>query len=70
MPSITLRVHMEYVIVESVGSKVLGEVAAKTTIVGDWRKLPSPPVPWLNLGGGGVVSPCIVLKSKLSHRLW
>ncbi|GFX80177.1 uncharacterized protein TNCV_2108211 [Trichonephila clavipes] len=52
MPPITLRVHTEYVLVKSVGAKVLWAVAAETTGAGDWRIFPSPPVPCLNCGGG------------------
>ncbi|GFX50201.1 hypothetical protein TNCV_2782231 [Trichonephila clavipes] len=44
----TLRiVHTEYILVKSVGPKVLWVVAAETTSVGDWRIFPSPPVPCL-----------------------
>ncbi|GFV54884.1 hypothetical protein TNCV_4446601 [Trichonephila clavipes] len=47
----TLRVHTEYVLVKSVGSKVLWVVAAEATSAGDWRIFPSTPVPYLNCGG-------------------
>ncbi|GFT81524.1 hypothetical protein TNCV_3673721 [Trichonephila clavipes] len=52
MPSNALRVHTEYVLVESLAPKVLCAVAAKTTGSGDWRIFPCPPVPSLNCGGG------------------
>ncbi|GFX17191.1 hypothetical protein TNCV_2857141 [Trichonephila clavipes] len=50
MPPNTLRVHTEYVLVESVGSEVLWVVAAKPTGAGDWRVFPTPPIPCLNWG--------------------
>ncbi|GFX82464.1 uncharacterized protein TNCV_2166121 [Trichonephila clavipes] len=49
MPSNTLRVHTEYVLVKSVGPKVLW---AEITSAEDWRIFPSPSVPCLNCGGG------------------
>ncbi|GFU63720.1 uncharacterized protein TNCV_378141 [Trichonephila clavipes] len=52
MPPNTLRVHAEYVLVKSVGLKVLWGVAAETTGAEGWRIFPSPPVPYLNCGGG------------------
>ncbi|GFV88432.1 uncharacterized protein TNCV_1242451 [Trichonephila clavipes] len=52
MPPNTLRVHTEYVLVKSVGPKVLFTVAAETTSAGSWRIFPSPPVLCLNCGGG------------------
>ncbi|GFV56019.1 uncharacterized protein TNCV_2266051 [Trichonephila clavipes] len=52
MPPNTLRVHTEYVLVKSVGPRVLWAVAAETTSAGDWRIFPSPSVPCLNCGGG------------------
>ncbi|GFX44662.1 uncharacterized protein TNCV_4441671 [Trichonephila clavipes] len=52
MPPNTFRVHTEYVLVKSVGPKVLWVVAAETTSAGDWRIFPSPPVPCLNCGSG------------------
>ncbi|GFX98508.1 hypothetical protein TNCV_1500861 [Trichonephila clavipes] len=52
MPPNTLRVHTEYVLVKSVGSKVLCAVAAETTSAGNWRIFPSHPAPCLNCGGG------------------
>ncbi|GFW75659.1 hypothetical protein TNCV_4428421 [Trichonephila clavipes] len=51
MSSNTLRVQTGYVLVKSVGPKVLWAVAAGTTGVGGWRIFPSPPVPWQNCGG-------------------
>ncbi|GFV86321.1 hypothetical protein TNCV_2093601 [Trichonephila clavipes] len=47
-----LRVHTEYVLVKSVGLKVLWVVATETTSAGKWRLFPSPPVPSLNCRGG------------------
>ncbi|GFS61973.1 hypothetical protein TNCV_2592621 [Trichonephila clavipes] len=44
MPPNTLRVHTEYVLVKSVGSKSCG----LNHECGDWRIFPSPPVPWQN----------------------
>ncbi|GFT36551.1 uncharacterized protein TNCV_1344991 [Trichonephila clavipes] len=52
MPPNTLRVHTEYVLVKSVGPKVLWEVAAETTSAWGWIIFPSPPAPCLNCGGG------------------
>ncbi|GFU42823.1 uncharacterized protein TNCV_3140061 [Trichonephila clavipes] len=52
MPPNTFRVHTEYMLVKSVGPKVLWAVAAETTSAGGWRIFPSPPVPRLNCGGG------------------
>ncbi|GFW65356.1 uncharacterized protein TNCV_396221 [Trichonephila clavipes] len=52
MPPNTLQVHTDYVLVKSVGPKVLWVVATKTTSTGDWRIFPFPPVPCLNCGGG------------------
>ncbi|GFW37934.1 craniofacial development protein 2 [Trichonephila clavipes] len=52
MPPNTLRVHTEYVLVKSVGSKVFWAVTAETTGAGGWRIFLSPPVPCLNCGGG------------------
>ncbi|GFX06387.1 hypothetical protein TNCV_2939151 [Trichonephila clavipes] len=52
MPPNTLRVHKEYVLVKSVGSKVLWAVAAETTSAEDCIIFPSPPVSCLNCGGG------------------
>ncbi|GFX11203.1 hypothetical protein TNCV_4424621 [Trichonephila clavipes] len=52
VPPNTLPVHTEYVLVKSVGSKILWAVAAETTIAGDWRIFPFPPVSCLNCGGG------------------
>ncbi|GFX10224.1 uncharacterized protein TNCV_1866221 [Trichonephila clavipes] len=49
VPPNTLRVHMEYVLVKSVGSKVLWAVI---TSAGDWRIFPSSSVPCLNCGSG------------------
>ncbi|GFV71438.1 hypothetical protein TNCV_4564221 [Trichonephila clavipes] len=46
----TLRVRTEYVLVKSVGLKVLWAVAAETTSAGEWRIFPSPPVPCQNCG--------------------
>ncbi|GFW41113.1 hypothetical protein TNCV_415221 [Trichonephila clavipes] len=48
----TLRVHTEYVLIKSVGSKVLWVVTAETTCAGGWRIFPPYPVPCLNCGGG------------------
>ncbi|GFT58372.1 hypothetical protein TNCV_2118751 [Trichonephila clavipes] len=48
----TLEIHTEYVLVKSVGSKVLWVVAAETMGAGIWRIGPSPAVPCLNGGGG------------------
>ncbi|GFY02753.1 hypothetical protein TNCV_3506331 [Trichonephila clavipes] len=44
MPLNTLRVHMEYVLVKSVGPKVAWAVAAETMSAGLWRIFSSPPV--------------------------
>ncbi|GFU42744.1 uncharacterized protein TNCV_3139421 [Trichonephila clavipes] len=52
MPPNTLRVYTEYVLVKSVGPKVLWMVAAETKNAGGWRIFLSPPVPCLNCGGG------------------
>ncbi|GFY15930.1 uncharacterized protein TNCV_1285751 [Trichonephila clavipes] len=52
MPPNTLRVHMEYMLIKSVGPKVLWAVVAGTTGAGGWRIFPFPPVPCLNCGGG------------------
>ncbi|GFX05835.1 hypothetical protein TNCV_1662741 [Trichonephila clavipes] len=52
MPPNTLRVHTEYVLVKSVGPKVLWVVTAETTSAGGWRIFLFPPVPCLNCGGG------------------
>ncbi|PRD38273.1 UNVERIFIED_CONTAM: hypothetical protein NCL1_03966 [Trichonephila clavipes] len=49
MPLNTLRVHTEYVLVKSVGPKVLW---TESRVQGDWRIFPSPSVPCLNCGGG------------------
>ncbi|GFV43955.1 uncharacterized protein TNCV_492801 [Trichonephila clavipes] len=51
MPPNTLRVHTYYVLVKSVGPKVLWAVAAKTSSAGNWGIFPFPPVPCLNWGG-------------------
>ncbi|GFU53746.1 uncharacterized protein TNCV_4171431 [Trichonephila clavipes] len=48
MPPNTLRVHMEYMLVKSVGPKVLW---AEITSAGDWKIFPSPSVRCLNCGG-------------------
>ncbi|GFX91883.1 uncharacterized protein TNCV_3577131 [Trichonephila clavipes] len=52
MPQNTLRVHTEYVLVKSLGPKVLWAVAAETTSAEDWRIFPCPPAPCLNCGDG------------------
>ncbi|GFW26321.1 transposable element Tcb2 transposase [Trichonephila clavipes] len=49
MPPNTLRVNTEYVLVKSVGPKVLW---AENMSAGDWRIFPSPSVPCLNCEGG------------------
>ncbi|GFW95429.1 uncharacterized protein TNCV_1721311 [Trichonephila clavipes] len=51
MPPNTHRMHTEYVLVKSVGPKVLWAVAAEATGAGSWRIFSSPPVPCLNWGG-------------------
>ncbi|GFV35234.1 hypothetical protein TNCV_620301 [Trichonephila clavipes] len=52
MPPDSLCVHTEYVLVKSVGPKVLWMVAAETTGAGGWRIFPSLPIPCLDCGGG------------------
>ncbi|GFT98150.1 uncharacterized protein TNCV_789641 [Trichonephila clavipes] len=52
MPPNTLRMHTEYVLVKSVGPNVLWAVATEITDAGDWRIFLSPPIPYLNCGGG------------------
>ncbi|GFV95611.1 hypothetical protein TNCV_4576121 [Trichonephila clavipes] len=65
----TLRVHKEYVLVKSVGPKVLWAVSVELTSAEGWRIFPSPPVPCLNCGGADrCVSPFILKNSNLSHR--
>ncbi|GFX20250.1 uncharacterized protein TNCV_1438091 [Trichonephila clavipes] len=49
MPPNTLLVHTEYVLVKSVGPKVLW---AEITSAGNWRICLSPSVSCLNFGGG------------------
>ncbi|GFU76858.1 transposable element Tc3 transposase [Trichonephila clavipes] len=49
VPPNTLRVHAEYVLVKSVGPKVLW---AESRVQGDWRIFPYPSVPCQNCGGG------------------
>ncbi|GFX81043.1 nitric oxide synthase [Trichonephila clavipes] len=67
MPSNTFRVHTEYVLVKSVGPKVLWVVAAETTGAGGWRIFPSSSMPKMWRSG---VSPSIVREFNLFHRLW
>ncbi|GFT50617.1 hypothetical protein TNCV_552021 [Trichonephila clavipes] len=52
IPPNTLRVPTEYVLLKSVGPKVLWAVAAEITSSGDSRIFPSPPVPCLNCRSG------------------
>ncbi|GFX48792.1 hypothetical protein TNCV_3479761 [Trichonephila clavipes] len=52
MPPNTFRVHMECVLVKSVGLNVLWAVAVETTGARGWRIFSSPPVPCLNCGIG------------------
>ncbi|GFV10763.1 hypothetical protein TNCV_1756011 [Trichonephila clavipes] len=61
MPPNTLRVHSEYVLVKSVGPKVLWAVAAETTSARGLENisLPSSSMPKL-WRWRSVVSPCIV----------
>ncbi|GFW27465.1 uncharacterized protein TNCV_163081 [Trichonephila clavipes] len=49
MPSNTIRVHTEYVLVKSMGPKVLWTESRGQE---DWRIFPSPSIPCLNCGGG------------------
>ncbi|GFW99737.1 uncharacterized protein TNCV_3419671 [Trichonephila clavipes] len=49
MPPNTHRVHTEYVLVKSVGPKVLW---VESRVQGDWSIFPSPSVPCQNCGGG------------------
>ncbi|GFT25240.1 uncharacterized protein TNCV_181101 [Trichonephila clavipes] len=49
MPPNTLRIHTEYVLVKSVGPKVLW---AEIMSARDWRIFSSPSVPRLKCGGG------------------
>ncbi|GFY26752.1 hypothetical protein TNCV_4374981 [Trichonephila clavipes] len=67
MPSNTFPVHMEYVLVKSVGPNVLWVVASEITSTGGLENisLPSSSMPKL---WRSVVSPSIVKKSNLSHR--
>ncbi|GFX87935.1 transposable element Tcb2 transposase [Trichonephila clavipes] len=67
MPPNTLRVHTEYVLVKSVGLKVLWEVAAETTGAEGWGIFPSTPVPCLNCGGGGAR---VQRNSSTMMRVW
>ncbi|GFV76914.1 hypothetical protein TNCV_689841 [Trichonephila clavipes] len=69
MPPNTLRVHTEYVLVKSVGPKVLWAVTAEPTTAGAENiSLPSSSVPKLGGGWRSVVSTSIVMNSNLSHR--
>ncbi|GFV45470.1 hypothetical protein TNCV_299701 [Trichonephila clavipes] len=52
MPPNTLRVHTEYVLVKSVGLKVLWAVKAQTTCARGWRIFTSLPDLCLNCEGG------------------
>ncbi|GFW04492.1 hypothetical protein TNCV_878611 [Trichonephila clavipes] len=52
MPPNTLRIHTEYMLVKSVGPKVLWVVAAETTGAEGRKIFHSPPTPCLNCGGG------------------
>ncbi|GFW80189.1 hypothetical protein TNCV_460971 [Trichonephila clavipes] len=52
IPRDTLRVHTECVLVKSVASKVLWVLSAETTGIRSLRIFSSPPVPYLNCGGG------------------
>ncbi|GFV69193.1 uncharacterized protein TNCV_3518151 [Trichonephila clavipes] len=47
MPPNTLQVHTEYVLVKSVGPKVLW---AESRVQGTGEYFPPPPVPWQNCG--------------------
>ncbi|GFS58988.1 hypothetical protein TNCV_69081 [Trichonephila clavipes] len=52
-----LQVHTEYVLIKSVGPKILWVVAEENTGPGGWRICISLPSPYLNYGGrdiGGV----------------
>ncbi|GFU44689.1 hypothetical protein TNCV_1507631 [Trichonephila clavipes] len=51
MPPNTLREYTEYVLVKSVGPKVLWAAAAETTSSGGWRIFTSSPVSSLNYEG-------------------
>ncbi|GFV71360.1 hypothetical protein TNCV_3133511 [Trichonephila clavipes] len=79
VPPNILRVHTEYVLVKSVGPKVLW---AEITSAGDWRIFPFPSVPCLNCRGGVTIYcpfgnfselnravTCMVLKAKADSRL-
>ncbi|GFS82598.1 uncharacterized protein TNCV_3602311 [Trichonephila clavipes] len=70
MPPNTLRVHTEYVLVKSVGPKVLWAVAAETTGAGDWRIFPSPPVSCLNCGDGDRWCHHLSCRTPTCLRLW
>ncbi|GFX53084.1 hypothetical protein TNCV_1655431 [Trichonephila clavipes] len=68
MPPNTLRVHTEYVLVKSLGPKVLWAVAAEPTSAGSGEYSPpssSRPKLWV---WRSVVSPSIVKNFNLSHR--
>ncbi|GFW16941.1 hypothetical protein TNCV_2760691 [Trichonephila clavipes] len=58
-----LRVHTEYVLIKSVGTKVLWVVASETTSSRGWSIFPSPPVPCLNCGGRDRLCPHLSLRS-------
>ncbi|GFV89150.1 hypothetical protein TNCV_4913491 [Trichonephila clavipes] len=70
MSTNTLRVHVEYVPVKSVGPKMLWAVAAETTGVWVWRIFPSPPVPCLNCGSGDRWCHHLSCRSSTCLRLW
>ncbi|GFW67057.1 hypothetical protein TNCV_4030771 [Trichonephila clavipes] len=71
MPPNTLRLHTESVLIKSVGLKVLWTVVAETTSAGGLENISLPfssmPKLWR---WRSVVSPSVVKKSDLPHRLW
>ncbi|GFV02023.1 hypothetical protein TNCV_535311 [Trichonephila clavipes] len=66
----TLRVPTNYVLVKSVGPKVLCAVSAETTDAGGWRTFPYPSVPFLNCGGGDRWRRHLSCRSPTCLRLW
>ncbi|GFX83991.1 hypothetical protein TNCV_4857991 [Trichonephila clavipes] len=70
VPPNTLRVHTEYVLVKSMGLKVLWVITAETMGAGVWRIFPSPPVSCLNCGSGDRCCHHLSCISSNCLRLW
>ncbi|GFT89208.1 hypothetical protein TNCV_3085831 [Trichonephila clavipes] len=66
----SLRVHTEYVLVKSVGLKILQAVAAGTKGAGEWRMFPTLPVPYRNCRGGDRWCHHLSYRNRTCLRHW